>query len=116
MAAFLLVVLLAATFSASCNGASCAPNINWVDCSSCPSNQRGACFSVTFNDGGADDVICLERKSEFCIFSGNLLNDRTFVAATGSDLGKCQPFSNDAVDVSLVVDYSLISSLTQFLC
>ena len=96
----LLALVLAMTTMAVCHGASCRPTINWTDCAKCPSNQRGACFTVDFNDGGRSDVMCLEKKSEFCIFSGSLLNDRTFVAATGSDLSKCRPFTGDALDVS----------------
>ena len=61
-----------------------------------------ACFRINFKNAAQDrDIMCLKEQGEgTCIFTGNLLGDRSFFAVTATNARQCRPFSNDPLEVS----------------
>jgi len=78
-----------------------APKINWVECPYLE-RQCDACFSITFNDAllPKEDLMCMQAGQSPCIWTGNLVDDGSYVAVTASS-GNCRPFSSDPLEVSL---------------
>ena len=77
-----------------------APKINWVECPYLE-RQCDACFSITFNDAllPKEDLMCMQAGQSPCIWTGNLVDDGSYVAVTASS-GNCRPFSSDPLEVS----------------
>ena len=75
-----------------------APEINWSECDS--QIECDACFSINFKDGKipANDVMCMKTGQSPCIWTGNLVQDGSYVAVTASS-GQCRPFSSDPLEV-----------------
>ena len=75
-----------------------APEINWS--SECTPNECDACFSIKFKDGKMPpkDLMCMKKGEYPCIWTGNLVQDGSYVAVTASS-GQCRPFSSDSLEV-----------------
>ena len=76
-----------------------SPKIKWTGCPR--TRSCDACFSIEFDDAKkGSDIMCMNKSPNTeCIWTGNLINDSSFVAVTGSN-GKCRPFGNDPLEVS----------------
>ena len=79
-----------------------SPKIKWTGCPR--TRSCNACFSIEFDDAKkGSDIMCMNKSPNTeCIWTGNLINDSSFVAVTGSN-GKCRPFGNDPLEVSKIV-------------
>ena len=74
-----------------------APKIDWTDCTFIGGGgQCDVCFSITFNDGQpGSDIMCMKGKQ--CVWTGNLIDDGSYVAVTASD--QCTPELSDPLSV-----------------
>ena len=84
-----------------------APKIDWTDCGIVGGGRQcDVCFSITFNDGQpGSDIMCMKGKQ--CVFTGNLIDDGSYVAVTASL--QCTPPLSDPLDV---LKYSSCASHT----
>merc|ERR1712223_2327703 len=71
----------------------CLPEIKWTNC---PRRARrcDACFRIDFKNAAQDrDLMCLKEQGRgTCIFTGNLLGDRSFFSVTATNARQFVPF------------------------
>ena len=74
-----------------------APKIGWTDCGIIGGGRQcDVCFSITFNDDQpGSDIMCMKGKQ--CVYTGNLINDGSYVAVTASL--QCTPELSDPLSV-----------------
>ena len=64
-----------------------------------------ACMRIDFKNAAQDrDLMCLKEQGRgSCIFTGNLLGDRSFFSVTATNEKKCSPFSDDPLEVNFIL-------------